>query len=670
MDKSAVKLISLDEQTAVVGGYGVVFGGVDLEGETFTKDTDYMLDLVPNKPVLYQHGGNKAIKKAFIGSVMKAAPDDIGIWIEAELELSREYVTAVLDLVKMGRLGWSSGSISHLAERDGAVIKSWPIVEFSLTPTPAEPRTLGVERLKALAELDPALSALVEAAEESSAEAQAQTETPENKSQGDLEMSEQQEKQESPAVDLGPVLDAIKGSGEQVKAFDARLQTVEADNTPTNDPGPAGKAVNVVTDTEHWKYDHLSPGDLALGIEVLREGTRIGSSRRGVSDAMVKALAMRLDSTDRKSNDGYVEAYGLMRRSTKGIKSNEIAQSTLASYGDEWVGVAYGTQIWESIRLGTPILERQMAYAVPQPAGAETLTFPLEGADPTWYLMPQAADLTSNPGGIPSNTSTASKVGTAKQDRTMAKIAARVLWTGELEEDAVINAVSQYRMQLAASGMETLESLLIDGDTATGAAANINDIAGTPGGTEYWLGLNGYRKLALVTNTANSRDGGSLTEDDFLETVKLMGIAGKNAFQKDRTAFIMDLHTYWKALQIPSVKTRDVNSAATVENGDLTRIWGYSVLASENMHAPSAGSGYELKANSAGKIDQDTAGNNTTGSILAVRFDQWKPGYRRQMTLESTRYAAADATEIVAIVRFGMIYRDTEASAISYNLTV
>jgi HK97 family phage major capsid protein len=58
-------------------------------------------------------------------------------------------------------LGWSSGSIAHLTQRANGIIKSWPIVEFSLTPTPAEPRTLGVERIKALAELDPSLKALV-----------------------------------------------------------------------------------------------------------------------------------------------------------------------------------------------------------------------------------------------------------------------------------------------------------------------------------------------------------------------------------------------------------------------------------------------------------------------------------------------------------------------------
>jgi hypothetical protein len=40
------------------------------------------------------------------------------------------------------------------------------------------------------------------------------------------------------------------------------------------------------------------------------------------------------------------------------------------------------------------------------------------------------------------------------------------------------------------------------------------------------------------------------------------------------------------------------------------------------------------------------------------------------MTIESTRIPAADSTEIVALMRFGLINRDTEAAAISYNLTV
>ena len=47
-------------------------------------------------------------------------------------------------------MGISSGSIGHLIRIDGGQIRKWPVVEFSLTPNPAEPRTLGVSQIKAL----------------------------------------------------------------------------------------------------------------------------------------------------------------------------------------------------------------------------------------------------------------------------------------------------------------------------------------------------------------------------------------------------------------------------------------------------------------------------------------------------------------------------------------
>jgi HK97 family phage major capsid protein/HK97 family phage prohead protease len=125
---------------AVVAGYGVVFGGVDLTGETFTGETDFRLDLVPRKLVLYDHGLDEPLRDE-IGTVLDVRQDERGLWVEAQLDRRAAYVDQVLDLVQQGALGYSSGSVAHLVRREGPVIKSWPIVEFSLTPTPAEPRT-------------------------------------------------------------------------------------------------------------------------------------------------------------------------------------------------------------------------------------------------------------------------------------------------------------------------------------------------------------------------------------------------------------------------------------------------------------------------------------------------------------------------------------------------
>lgn len=158
---SKIYIKSIDTKHATIAGWGVVFGDVDLTGDTFTKDTDFQLDLVPVKPVFYDHTMDGSVKNVRLGSVINTELKTDGIWIEAQLERNKEYVEEVLSLVKAGVLGWSSGSVGHLVRRDEKFIKSWPVVEFSLTPTPAEPRTLGVEQIKALAVSSPDLSNLL-----------------------------------------------------------------------------------------------------------------------------------------------------------------------------------------------------------------------------------------------------------------------------------------------------------------------------------------------------------------------------------------------------------------------------------------------------------------------------------------------------------------------------
>jgi HK97 family phage major capsid protein len=155
-----VKVLKQDDQSITIGGYGVVYGGVDLEGETFTPDTDYMPNLVPEKLILYDHGLQDDVKH-ILGKTVKEHSDATGIWVEAQLSRHKRYVDEILTLIDEKVLGWSSGSVGHLIERDGKTIKRWPVVEYSLTPTPAEPRTLGVERIKILAQSNPNLEALL-----------------------------------------------------------------------------------------------------------------------------------------------------------------------------------------------------------------------------------------------------------------------------------------------------------------------------------------------------------------------------------------------------------------------------------------------------------------------------------------------------------------------------
>jgi phage head maturation protease len=129
-----------------VGGYLVKFSTADdpdLAGDFFTPDTDFDLYEGKRLPVLYDHGLDETLKRRKLGRA-SAKADDVGVWVEAQLELRDEYEKSVYELARQGKLGWSSGSASHLTERKSVggakQIVEWPIVEASLTPRPCEPR--------------------------------------------------------------------------------------------------------------------------------------------------------------------------------------------------------------------------------------------------------------------------------------------------------------------------------------------------------------------------------------------------------------------------------------------------------------------------------------------------------------------------------------------------
>lgn len=135
-----------------IGGYLIVWGDGeqrDLHGEYFTPETELGLDWYERRPVLYHHGLDDSVKASVIGAIDMLRTDDVGLWAEAQLDLRQHYVRAVMRLVETGAIHWSSGSLSHLVDvdEDGRILR-WPLVEGSLTPTPAEPRFTDVQTIK------------------------------------------------------------------------------------------------------------------------------------------------------------------------------------------------------------------------------------------------------------------------------------------------------------------------------------------------------------------------------------------------------------------------------------------------------------------------------------------------------------------------------------------
>lgn len=133
-----------------VGGYLVRWGNPDmpdLTGDFFTQESDLGIEPESRLPVYYDHGMDQHFKHKKIGrGTVKF--DDVGAWFEAQLELRDEYERSIYKLAEAGALGWSSGAAGHLVDKEPVgkswLIKSWPIAEASLTPTPAEPRNAAV----------------------------------------------------------------------------------------------------------------------------------------------------------------------------------------------------------------------------------------------------------------------------------------------------------------------------------------------------------------------------------------------------------------------------------------------------------------------------------------------------------------------------------------------
>ena len=265
----SAKVLSQTDETAVVAGYGVVFGGQDLEGEYFTKDTDFMPDIAPVKPVFYDHALNDV--KHEIGKA-RTRLEDIGIWVEAELDKHKAYVKEILRLIDEGVIGWSSGSVGHLIAREGKAIKRWPIVEFSLTATPAEPRTLGVERIKALALEHPELKALlpqgagdapVDATAGDGATHLTHLENSEAQKMADITMSADEYKELIKATVKAPETVAPPAVDPAVKALSDRMDTITAmiENSPVlKDAG------YVAPDSEEDRTEVKTFGDFLLAV--------------------------------------------------------------------------------------------------------------------------------------------------------------------------------------------------------------------------------------------------------------------------------------------------------------------------------------------------------------------------------------------------------------------
>lgn len=168
-----------------VGGYLVLFGEpdtADFVDDFFRKSTDFALDMksTPEGVIRYHHKLDPVIGDRSLGKA-KLGVDEVGVWIEGQLDLKNKYDVAVYNLVQKRKLGWSSAAkddVVRQVEGKAYFIKRWPLNldDLTLTPTPADYRQ--VADIKSLPLEPVALKSLINSSEGNGNQPEAQpTET-------------------------------------------------------------------------------------------------------------------------------------------------------------------------------------------------------------------------------------------------------------------------------------------------------------------------------------------------------------------------------------------------------------------------------------------------------------------------------------------------------------
>jgi hypothetical protein len=164
---NTLKAISGTDSELRVGNYIVLFGGKDLSGEFFTKNTNFQSNYT-DLGVLYEdfeHGrdyekaGNSGHNVLGIVDWKTAKADETGIFVERVLNRRADYVKYLTQLIESGVVGTSSEAVGGgVSKRSSGEIVDWPLMRDSLTVTPMEPRMITsnvLEAAKSLAEIFP-----------------------------------------------------------------------------------------------------------------------------------------------------------------------------------------------------------------------------------------------------------------------------------------------------------------------------------------------------------------------------------------------------------------------------------------------------------------------------------------------------------------------------------
>ncbi|MBU0517269.1 MAG: phage major capsid protein [Proteobacteria bacterium] len=314
--------------------------------------------------------------------------------------------------------------------------------------------------------------------------------------------------------------------------------------------------------------------------------------------------------------------------------------TTITGGGAEWIPTGFSADLQDKVRLALKVVALHPRFNMP----TNPYNLPIIGADPVAYKVPQS---TTEAG----EKAPESTPGTKKVQFDAVKLASRVIFSSEIDEDSIIPVLPFLKTSIVNALSSAQENAVINGDTS--GVHMDSDITSSYDVRKSW---NGYRKLALAGSKV---DFGGVVTATLMRSLKAS--MGKYGVDPNKLAWIVGVSGIIKVMDVPEVKTVDkYGPLATLLSGEIAKFDGIPVVVSEYIRQD---------LNALGVFDNIT---KTKTIIALVYTPALMLGDVRLVALKSDEKVETDQIVLVATQRldFKPFYdASTEPlTAIGYNI--
>ncbi len=314
------------------------------------------------------------------------------------------------------------------------------------------------------------------------------------------------------------------------------------------------------------------------------------------------------------------QMYNAMNARLKSDVELRKALSNTASAGAEWIPTGFSNQLVETVRLDLKIAAMFPSINMP----TNPYTVPVQSGKATGYLVPEnTADEGTK---IDASTPT-----TTNFSFNAKKLAGRIVFSEEIDEDSIVNVLDFTRRELATALAEAREKAVLNGDdSATHQDSNVTS------SNDSQKAFKGLRKYALSNaGTATYDFSNAAATTTKLRSLRKLGL--KYAVNPSQLAWGVSINGYIQMLNLTEVLTADKLPAQfTVLNGVLGSFDGSPIAVSEFIYD---------NLNASGVYDGSTTNRTVVHLFYLPGF--WI-GNRTNIVLKVVEDAETDQIKLIA----------------------